>query len=208
MIRCYENFEKGNFYSDFYGIPFVEKFTEQVPKDTRWIDFSTGRNYYYRKEKKYNGIHFYCDDFKFNCIWNYPNRYINMLSEFDFVIMPDFSLYYDFPMALQLYNKYKNHWISCYYSQFGIYMIPNCNISYYANYDWSFRGFPKESVVAVSDIGRSKYVDQKYNKIRIIEHIFGTLKPIQVLIFTRSPNIYLNNVPDICNIITVDYKKR
>lgn len=47
-------------------------------------------------------VHFYIDDYKFECIWNRPERYLRRLSQYRFVLTPDFSLYTNMPLAMQI----------------------------------------------------------------------------------------------------------
>ena len=39
------------------------------------------------------GVHFFMWDYKFERIWNYPDRYTDFLKKFKFVLSPDFSVY-------------------------------------------------------------------------------------------------------------------
>lgn len=49
---------------------------------------------------------------------------IPMLQQFRYVLIPDFSLYTDFPKALQIWNHYRKHWIGAYMQLYGIDVIP------------------------------------------------------------------------------------
>ena len=48
------------------------------------------------------GIHFFLKDYQFSRLWTSPDMYIDMLRRFRFVCTPDFSMYTDFPIALQI----------------------------------------------------------------------------------------------------------
>lgn len=45
---------------------------------------------------------------------------IPMLQQFRYVLIPDFSLYTDFPKALQIWNHYRKYWIGAYMQLYGI----------------------------------------------------------------------------------------
>lgn len=60
------------------------------------------------------GYIFFVDDYQFIRLWNDPDRYMPMLQQFRYVLTPDFSLYTDFPKALQIWNHYRKHWIGAY----------------------------------------------------------------------------------------------
>ncbi|MGQ7551471.1 DUF4417 domain-containing protein, partial [Streptococcus suis] len=42
--------------------------------------------------------------YQFERIWQRPEFYIEKLTEFDCVLTPDFSLYQDMPIAMQIWN--------------------------------------------------------------------------------------------------------
>ena len=47
-------------------------------------------------------VHFYEDDHLFERLWNNPRKYLPILERFQGVILPDFSLYRDMPLVMQL----------------------------------------------------------------------------------------------------------
>ena len=101
-----------------YGIPLLEptKFEK-----CEFIGFNYCRTC---KEKAGKGVHFFLDDCQFNRLWNQPNRYLPILQQFRYVMTPDFSMYTDFPKAMQIYNHYRKHWIGAYLQENGIDVIP------------------------------------------------------------------------------------
>lgn len=208
-MRGLENFHKA-VYSGDNRFDFPEltayKYTAELGEDIKtahWIDFDSARTYISANN---NALHFYVDDYKFQCIWNMPDRYINFLKRFDYVVMPDFSLYYDYPVALQIYNKYRNHWLFNYFGENGVNLIPNVSLSTPDNYIWSLMGYPKHSVVAYSDIGTSKFIECKGISESAVTAMVEELEPEKVIYFTRSAN----NVPDgdIYMPVVLPYRKK
>ena len=63
---------------------------------------------------EHKGVHFFCDDFHFDKIWNQFNRYIGMLSKFDAVLTPDWSLCTDWPVIVNMWNHYRKHFVGAY----------------------------------------------------------------------------------------------
>lgn len=160
-MRGLENFNIASFEANNkYGFPFVSSCKISVPlSDIQWIDFDTAISRAKRDKsvfEKYKGLHFYIDDYKFQRIWNYPNRYVDFLKRFDYVIMPDFSLYYNFPQALQIYNKYRNHWLATYFSVNGVNIVPDISLSTSDCFDWSAEAYPLGSLVAFCDVGSKR----------------------------------------------------
>ena len=84
-----------------------------------------GFNYALKEQHPENvGVHFFLHDYQFERVWNYPDRYTEILSKFAFVLSPDFSPYSDSPKAIQIYNVYRNRWCARYWQEYGIKVIP------------------------------------------------------------------------------------
>lgn len=49
-------------------------------------------------------VHFFLDDYKFEVLWNNPEPRIERLSAFKAVLSPQFSIYSEMPMAIQIHN--------------------------------------------------------------------------------------------------------
>ena len=69
-----------------------------------------------QKNFHYSGfLHFYMNDFKFESIFNTPQKTLKKLKRCDGIITPDFSTYQDMPAALKIYNTYRmrafGYWI-------------------------------------------------------------------------------------------------
>lgn len=97
--------------------------------------------------------HFYYDDFKFIKAWRNPDEYVERLKRFKAVISPDFSLYTDFPVALQILSCYRRQWVGAYWQSLGIDVIPDVVWGEEESYWFCFDGIPKHSTVAVSSVG-------------------------------------------------------
>lgn len=60
--------------------------------------------------KDYNQVvHFFEDDYLIERFWNNPRRYVDKLSKFEGVIGLDYSVCWDFPVALKNFNYYRNN---------------------------------------------------------------------------------------------------
>ena len=105
--------------------------------------------------------HFYYDDFKFIKAWRNPDEYVERLKNFKAVISPDFSLYTDFPVALQILSCYRRQWIGAYWQSLGIDVIPDVVWGEPDSYWFCFDGIPKHSTVAISSVGVKR--DREWN---------------------------------------------
>lgn len=180
-----------------FDFPPLVAYTEPINCDS-WVGIDKAT-----QDTTHSGLHFFEDDYKIERLWNNPLKYINLLSKFDYVIQTDFSLYYNFPVALQIYNKFRNHWLANFYLLHGIVMIPNIRASLPELWDWSFDGYPENSVVAFSDIGVSRDRKDKEINLKSYDEMLRRLSPVQVLYFTRSPT----NAPSECTVIPLSYLK-
>ena len=59
--------------------------------------------------------HFFLHDYQFERVWNQPKKYINKLLHYKAVLTPDFSLFTDYPVAVQIWNTYRNRWLGAYW---------------------------------------------------------------------------------------------
>lgn len=105
MILPMENTEKMIFPGvGKYGIPEIKPETDIRIDKLKWIPVNYALT---AKEKATKGVHFYKDDYQFERFWNNPDKYIPLLQQFGAVCSPDFSLYSDMPLAVQLFMHYK-----------------------------------------------------------------------------------------------------
>lgn len=187
--NSWENQEKAIFDGvGMYDIPMIEP---EEYHHVEWIGFNSARTTQKRTGK---GVHFFLDDYQFTRIWKYPNQYVEMLKQFDFVMSPDFSTYTDFPNVLNIYNHFRKHWIGAYLQSQGVHVIPTISWSTPDSFDWCFDGEPHESTVAVSSVGCADVLD---------DFIAGYYKMVERL--NPSTIIFYGKVPEQCkgNIVHV-----
>lgn len=156
--------------------------TEELPV-LEWVDFSSARSMPGNNSGK--GIMFYLDDYRFSSVWNQPQKYISLLKRFGAVMSPDFSMYTDMPLAIQLYNHYRRMWCSAYWEAHGIKVIPCICWSDERSFDFCFDGQPHSSIVSVSTVGTQRYAQSKENFRRGYEKMIKTLTPKKVLVYGR-----------------------
>lgn len=172
-----------------YGIPALDEVTEFDICEI--VDF---RNAKKNKDKENIGIHFFIHDYKFECIWNNPDKYMDYLSQFKYVLAPDFSLYTDLSIILQRYNHYRKHWLGRYMLENGIKVIPTIAWSDERSYEWCFDGEPKHSVVAVSSVGCMKNKKSKELFIKGYNEMIKRLEPSTILFFGKVPSECKGNI--------------
>ena len=189
----YENLQHGCFETEGkYDIPKLESVKlHTIPE---LISFNYAKS---AKDKANKGIHFFVDDYQFVRLWNNPKSYINLLSQFSLVFTPDFSLYTDFPTAMQIYNHYRKHWLGAYWQSQGITVIPTVCWSNEKSFEWCFDGEPVGGTVAVSSIGTQNNKDSKAAFLLGYKAMCERLKPETILFYGNVPEECKGNIVHI-----------
>lgn len=165
----------------FYGMPEIQPTKTIGEKMLRFMDWK-------EVEDPENYIaHFYYDDYKFISAWREPEKYIERLKRFKAVVSPDFSLYTDFPRALQILSCYRRQWCGAFWQYHGIDVIPDVVWGDKDSFSYCFDGIPQYSTVAVSTVGVKR--DNEWNNkegdmFRAgYEEMMKRLKPTTVLFY-------------------------
>lgn len=190
--RNYENVNKFLFPGGGYGIPEI---APEIYTECEWIGFNYAAS---RKIGRGNmGIHFYLDDYQFLRLWNMPDYYLPMLQQFKYVLSPDFSIYADFPFAVQIFNHYRKHWIAAYLQLHGVKVIPSIAWSDESSYEWCFEGEPTYGTVSVSSVGTQLNKLSKRLFAEGYQEMMRRLKPEKILFFGTVPEECDGNIVQI-----------
>lgn len=131
---------------------------------------------------------FYEDDWRFECLWNNPNRYLPVLKKFKGVISPDYSLYSDMPLVLQHYNHYRNRLLAHWLIENGIEVIPNVRWGDERTYDLACLGVESESTIAVGTHGCVKSRLYKNEFIAGLDYVVEKLRPKNIVVYGSAPS--------------------
>lgn len=191
--RNYENLEKRMFVGvGEFGIP--ELFPVTFDGKCDFIGFNYAATAKKRQEK---GVHFFLDDYQFNRLWSNIDRYIDMLSQFKYVMTPDFSTYTDFPKAMQVYNHYRKHWIGAYLQEYGIQVIPTISWSTSDSFEWCFDGEPVGGTVAISSVGCMNSKEKKKLFLTGYREMVKRLSPESIIFYGNVPTECTENIVKI-----------
>ena len=180
--RNYENAQRAIYNgTGEYQIPEIEP-TQYEGCD--WIGFNYAST---AKDREKEGVHFFLDDYQFIRLWTDPDRYIGMLQQFSYVMSPDFSMYTDFPKALQIYNHYRKHWLAAYWQEHGIRVIPTICWSDKDSFEWCFDGEPTHSVVAISSVGTQNSRERRQKFLDGYMEMVDRLQPTQIIFYGSVP---------------------
>lgn len=188
----YENLEKFTpAVTGKYDIPVIEA------DEATFSDF-IGFNYANTaKDRADKVVHFFLDDYQFLRVWNRPRDYIKLLSDFACVLSPDFSLYTDFPVAMQIYNHYRKHWLGAYWQSFGIKVIPTICWSDKRSFEWCFDGEPVGGTVAVSSVGTQRSEETKRAFLLGYNEMLERLSPSKIIFYGTVPEECRGNIVHI-----------
>lgn len=160
-----------------YGMPRLRK-TDYIPQSV--IPFNLAKT---QKNPENECVHFFVDDFQFERVWNYPNKYLNLLQRFEGVIAPDFSMLDYMPMAQRIWNCYRNRALAFWMQKNGIKVIPTVEWAAYEELDWCLDGIPKESSIGIGTYGSNKNARRKYGLLKGIERIVNALEPSAIICY-------------------------
>ena len=148
--------------------------------------------YPYRERLKENtdvtttGVHFFLDDYRFESIWQRPVQTLSGIQKWSVALTPDFSLYYNAPRAIQLWNTYRTRWVGCWWSANDITVIPTVSWGNHSSYDFCFLGLPERSVLAVSTVGTKKDTSLKQVFLAGFREMVTRCNPTKVLCYGRA----------------------
>ena len=165
-----------NMTNDFWQMPIIKN-DNFIPRDL------VGFNYAKTNKDKNVGIHFYVDDYQFERVWNYPEKYIDVLFEYDCILSPDFSLYMDMPMPMKIWNIYRSRQIGAFYQSKGIKVIPTISWAEAETFQFCFQGIPRGSVVSISTIGVKRDEDALQTWRDGVTAMIDQIEPSAILIY-------------------------
>ena len=190
LKRNGHNLELGLFPLDGpFGIPKLvpAHLNDCIP----WIPFNCVMSDRYREA---HGVHFFIDDYLFQRAWNAPCRYAHLLSGYQAVMTPDFSMFTDYPVAVQLYNHWRKHQLGAYWQSLGMTVIPSICWSDHDSYAWCFDGEPVGGTVAVSSVGTQKNPLARTLFLDGYAEMICRLQPEKIIFFGEVPAECTGNI--------------
>lgn len=173
-----------------YDLPLIRKQEIDFSK-IKLMSYSNTK--YQDKRNISKTIHFFIHDYRFECVYSNPMIAVEKLKQYYALCSPDFSLYTDMPILLQMYSTFKSRWCGAYWQSLGLKVIPTISWSDERSFDFCFDGIEKGSVVAISTHGNKKCKEEfmlGYNKM------LEKLSP-SVIICYGKPFPEMNNDPII-----------
>lgn len=133
-------------------------------------------------------VHFYQDDWEFERLWRQPRRYLGILRRFDGVILPDFSVYRDMPLIVQLYNIYRSRAIGCWLQANGVRVICNVRWGDWRTYRLCCDGAPRRCTIAVGTLGILKDPEDSRCFVEGLAVVVRRLQPMVIVVYGDAPD--------------------
>ena len=172
-----------------YKMPVIKKQDIQLSEKT--VSFNN------RNQKEGVALHFFIDDYQFDRIWNNPERYIDMFREYEYICSPDYSLYSDFPLILQMFNSYKKQYLGALFQKYGIKVVPTVSWSDESSYEWCFDGIEQGSCVACSSVGCMNNGESKRLFVQGFLEMINRINPKKILMNGKLPE-ELKEYKELC----------
>ena len=131
--------------------------------------------------------HFFLDDYRFESVWNRPKHTLSAIQQCPIVLSPDFSLYRDWPLMLQMWNTYRNRWCGAFWQAQGLTVIPTISWGTPDSYHFAFAGVQQNSVVAISTVGTNRDSLGEHYFIKGFQEMINRLSPSRVLCYGAAP---------------------
>lgn len=129
-----------------YNMPLIRKQNIDISK----IEFLSYVNTKKEdNENKNKTIHFFTYDWKFEKVYDNADDEIKKLSQYYCLLSPDFSIFTNMPLALQIESVFKNRWCGAYWQSKGLKVIPTVSWGDERSFDFCFDGIEEGSIVAV-----------------------------------------------------------
>lgn len=157
-------------------MPLVKAYNGPLPEDL--ISFAD------RNKQQYSlGVHCFLYDYKIEPTWSTPSLSVPCLQKYACVIAPDFSIFVDQPRAINVWNIYRNRWVSSYWQSNNITVIPSASWGSVDSFDYCFDGLPENSIIAIGHVAVGK--DEDFKKLyRLgVKSLIDKKHPTRLLVY-------------------------
>ena len=191
--------KNANFNTGFYQVPEIDDVSIEKPKGlVLWSNRKKCQN------KNTYGLIFYEYDCKFDGkdgiynILKYGSDseildLVNELSEFAFVVCPDYSVYGNFPNYKQIDAMSRSREVGYILSTYGIKVIVNYRATYEWTYELALTGICIGSIVAIGTLGALKDKESKKLLKASIDALVEYVKPRSIIVYGSAPSKIFEN---------------
>ena len=191
-----------------YDIPALRGIHMKTLHGVDMIGFNYATNPKTVKTKGNSFVHFFLPDSYIERVWNTPEAYEAAFNCYKGIMQPDFSQYVGMPRAMLIWQHYRRMWLSAYYQNKGIRVIPTPCWSDEDSFDYCFDGMPTKSLLCISTVGCMQNPTVR-NRFNIgFQETLDRLKPSQLILYGKIDDDIRSRVK--CPYVQVDsdMKKR
>lgn len=173
-----------------YEIPKIKKQDIDVDK-IKFLSYVNAKNN--DDENKDKTIHFYTYDWKFEKVYEKADEEFEKLSQYYCLLSPDFSIFTNMPIALQIASVFKSRWCGAYWQSKGLRVIPAVSWGDERSFDFCFDGIEEGSIVAVCTYCRENCEEEfmlGYNEM------MKRIKPSMVLCYDEPFKSMTGNIKE------------
>ncbi len=131
---------------------------------------------------------FYEHDKEFERLWNNPKQYSDKLKKFKGVISPDFSLYRNMPLVMQMWNTYRGRALAVWLQNKDVEIIPNVRFGDERTFSFCFDGIEENKTVAVGTHGCIKRKEDKIFFKVSLARMVQRLSPKTIIVYGSAPD--------------------
>ena len=133
--------------------------------------------------------HFFMDDYRFERVWNRPERYVKPLRQYAGCIAPDFSMYTDMPYPMQMWNQYRSRMLTQYWQDNGIEVIPSFGWSDWRSLEFCCDGLPQGGTYAVGTVGCLRTEESTVDFARKLSECLDRVRPDTLLLYGHEVDL-------------------
>lgn len=169
-------------------IPIIKKQNLDIDKIKLMSFVNTKAN---DNENADKTIHFFTYDWKFEKVYENYEQELEKLKQYRYLLSPDFSMFTNMPLALQIANVFKNRWCGAYWQSKGLTVIPTVSWGDERTFDFCFDGIEEGSVVFVCTYYRE---NDKLSFMTGYDEMLKRIKPRTVLCYDEPFNTMKGNI--------------
>lgn len=128
------------------------------------------------------GIHFFVEDYRFEHIYDHPERTFAKYAQYAFLLSPDYSLYPEMPLWRQIESIARNRWVGAYWQSRGLKVIPSITWGDERSFAFCFAGVEKGAIVAVGMVGCRR---NRRAFMQGYEEMLRQIEPQAILVYGR-----------------------
>jgi len=166
----------GNFAGK-YEFPVIRKQNVDIEK-IKLLSYKDTKNHDIQNTDK--TVHFFTYDWLFENVYAKADEELEKLRQYYCLLSPDFSIFTNMPLALQIESVFKSRWCGAYWQSKGLKVIPTLSWGDEKSFHFCFDGIEQGSVVAVCTYYRESCEDDfmpGYNRMMEV------IKPSAVLCY-------------------------